>query len=440
MLKYDAWVGSHSEGDENADALFKRIISSFENLKAKHKSGALGYLNLPEQSLGPFFAFEKTLSTSIEKVLVIGIGGSSLGPRAVYRSWAEEGKRELLFSENIDPASFVRLVSSLDPIKTMVCVITKSGSTLETMSKFWNLYHRFEAELGERGKDHFVAITDPHKGPLRELVDKLGITSFPVPPEIGGRFSVMCAVGMLPLVLCGYPVERFLSGARDVVVSLNCCDVGRPNAIMRAVFDHYMAYQKGYENTVMMPYIDAFEDFSEWFCQLWGESLAKDLTVDGEKSNVSFTPLRALGTVDQHSQLQLYTSGRRTKHIVFIETEARLKDKVPLGLPDQLSHLEGKSFSEILFAETRGTQAALNAAGVPTSRWVMDKQGPEEIAKLMMIYMIITSTLGDLYRINPYDQPGVEFGKRVAHGYLGKKGCEEEKEIVNNLLPKYYKL
>ena len=389
-------------------------------------------------SISNILAFCENIPSSIKNILVLGIGGSSLGPRAVYDAWDGEPTRRLFFSENVDPVSFQNLMSSLRPQETLVCVTTKSGSTIETMSKFWHLFDHFKSHLGTSAKTHFVAITDPARGPLRSMVDGLGIQSFEVPPQIGGRFSVMSSVGLVPLALIGYPIERFLSGAQLVVEAVDRILQGdRESALFRAIFDHYWAYEKGFENTVMMPYVDSLAGFSEWFCQLWGESLAKDIDLLGVPTDVSLTPLRALGTVDQHSQLQLYVSGRKTKHIVMIENAAKSDLCVPDadGLPESLAHLSGKSFSEILEAEARGTEAAFKKAGVPISRWVMADNNPETIGALMTIYMVITSVMGDLLEINPYDQPGVEFGKRVAHGLLGKTDCNDEAQIAKKLVP-----
>ncbi len=443
MLKYDAWIKKNDENgpsSEDRAAISAKIQKGFSTLKRAHDSNELGYLKLPKRSISELLAYCDAVPDTIKNILVLGIGGSSLGPRAVHEAWLGESKRRLYFSENVDPESFQRVVNGLLPSETIVCVTTKSGSTIETMSKFWHLFHHYKSELGESAKDHFIAITDPNKGPLRSIVDTLGIQSFEVPAEIGGRFSVLCDVGLVPLALIGFPIDRFLSGAQLVVDAVDRIGEGnQDSALFRAIFDHYWAYKQGFDVTVMMPYVDALAGFSEWFCQLWGESLAKDTDLSGAPTDVSLTPLRALGTVDQHSQLQLYISGRKTKHIVMIETTQKMGLSVPDedGLPASLAHLRATSFSDILEAEARGTQAAFEKAGVPTSRWVLAENNPESVGGLMMIYMVITSVMGDLLNINPYDQPGVEFGKRVAHGLLGKAECLDEAQIALQLIPDF---
>ncbi len=446
MLKYDAWMSKNQKDGsvlEEWDAVSEKIRKGFLTLKEAHDSHELGYLNLPSKPISDLLAFCERVPVEIKNVLVLGIGGSSLGPRAVYDAWSGPASRHLHFSENIDPVAYQNLIQSLPPEETLICVTTKSGSTIETMSKFWHLFESYSHKLGDSVKNHFVAITDPEKGPLRMMVNELELQSFDVPSEIGGRFSVMCPVGLVPLALVGYPISELLAGAQHVVdASERVLGGDEESALFRAIFDHYWAFKRGFHTTVMMPYIDALAGFSEWFCQLWGESLAKDRDLCGERTNVSLTPLRSLGTVDQHSQLQLYISGEKTKQLIMIESEATLDLGVPdrAGLPETLAHLRGKSFSEILAAEARGTQAALEKAGVPTSRWVLDEVNPETVGGLMMIYMVITSVMGDLLNINPYDQPGVEFGKLVAHGLLGKAACEQEAAIAQNLVPDFSNL
>lgn len=435
MIKYEGWLGNKNTklNQDDEDALRNKVNEAILDLKKDHEMGVLHYLNLPTQNLDAIEAYEKNISTKIRNILVLGIGGSSLGPRAVYETWvgASTAKRKLYFSENIDSTTYIELVEVLSPADTLVCVITKSGSTIETMAKFWHLFEHFENILGPQGKEHFIAITDPEKGPLRELVGTLGLTSFELPSNVGGRFSVMTSVGLVPLALVGFPIKDFLLGAQKVEESL----INKNGAIVRACMDHIAVHEHGFKTTVMMPYLDRYRGFSEWFCQLWGESLAKNKNRIGEDVEISFTPLRALGTVDQHSQLQLFIEGKKDKHVVLIEREFPPGKRVwvPLqkGFPSSLSHLQGKSLFDLLRAEAQGTQAALDRVHVPTTRWLLGDSS-ESIGAMMMMYMIVTSVVGIYFNINPYDQPGVEFGKRVAHGLLGRAACEEEASIAKD--------
>jgi glucose-6-phosphate isomerase len=397
---------------------------------ASRDSGEIGFLDCPDVDTTPFldFADEVTTGRRFHTQVVIGIGGSSLGARAVLHSAAQTPSGlQTHFAENMDPVTFGRLFDSLDLQRTLFVVVTKSGSTIETMSKFWFAWERMQEVAGDHAARHFLAITDPERGGLRELAGKLGFDTFPVPPNVGGRFSVLTAVGLVPLALAGYPVDRLLDGARSARDHA-LQDPVADNAVLQSAFDHVALMETGVTQTVMMAYSDLLYPLVEWFAQLWGESLGKARNRDGELVETGLTPVKALGVVDQHSQMQLYVEGPRDKHLVFLEVDSFEREvTIPSveGLPDSLRHLAGKSMGEIMNAELVGTRRALQEAGRPTSTWLFDSVSPEAVGAFILGWETITAVAAELLDINAFDQPGVELGKKIAHGLLGRQGFEK---------------
>ncbi|QDG54503.1 glucose-6-phosphate isomerase [Persicimonas caeni] len=444
-LRYDASglsptiIGDKmSVSGEQRDALRARLEEALGNVKAAHERGELGFIDCPDFDAQEVqaWAADKRAQGFTDQV-VIGIGGSSLGARAVYESMAElpDGGLRTHFAENVDPVGVANLFDGLDFSKTLFVVITKSGSTVETMTKFWYAWDRAVDELGEdEASSHFVAITGPDNAGLRALADDKGFDTFPVPPNVGGRFSVLTAVGLVPLALAGYDIAALVDGAgraRDVSMTDSVDD----NAILKAAADMFELYERGADQVVMMAYSDQLLAMADWFRQLWAESLGKAKNRQGEEVNVGMTPIKALGAIDQHSQAQLYMEGPNDKHVVFLEVESFDREvTVPEreGLPESLSHLAGKSLGEILNAELQGTRRALQEAGRPTTTWRFDAVAPGEIGAFIFAWEFITAITGELLDINAFDQPGVELGKKLAHGLLGRQGFEEWAEMARS--------
>ena len=404
------------------------LESARDAVQASWRDGTYGFLGCPDADAGPYLAWADGVRATamFDHQIVIGVGGSSLGARAVLASWTEDAHQiETLFSENMDPVSFRRLFDTLDLTRVLIVVVTKSGTTIETMSKFWIAWERMQRAVGESAHKHFVAITDPERGTLRTMAEQFGLTTFEVPPNVGGRFSVLTAVGLAPLALAGYPVDRLLAGARAARDHALTAPFGS-NAALAAALDHANLHADGHDVTVMMAYSDLLGPLAEWFCQLWGESLGKARTRSGQKRPIGLTPVRAVGVVDQHSQLQLWAEGPNDKHVVFVEVRNHGADTiVPDGLPDSLKHLSGKSLAQILTAELQGTRAALQDAGRPQSTWELDAITPESVGAFLVMWEVITALVGELWNIDAFDQPGVELGKKIAHGLLGRDGFHE---------------
>ncbi len=432
-LKYYHWglsqaaIGSDGIGPEDRAGLDAHQQAALRGLREARESQRLGFFDLPEYDFEPIITWAEEKRRGVEDVVVVGIGGSSLGARAILATEAPRERRpNVHFTENVDPITFQRLLNKLDFTRTLVVVITKSGTTIETMSKFAVLWTKLRERLGDGAGERVVAITDPEKGGLRALVDRYGFDDFSVPPNVGGRFSVLTPVGFIPLAFAGYPIGELLQGAAAVRDAGFSPDL-ETNPIAQAAADNFLLMERGYSQTVMMAYSDALYPLVDWFCQLWGESLGKAMNRRGERVEVGLTPVKALGVVDQHSQLQLYAEGPRDKHIVFVEVDSFPNDvAIPKvdGFPDSLSHLAEKNLSDLMEAELIGTRRALQAAGRPTSRMRLDSINPRSVGAFIMAWEMITAWMGELLDIDAFDQPGVELGKKIAHGLLGRDGFE----------------
>jgi glucose-6-phosphate isomerase len=434
MLRYET-DGLYGEGLLSSAELPEGEVlgRAAKQLEARFESGELGFPDAADTDAEEIEAYARgRLAEGWTDQIVIGIGGSSLGARAVLHSALPQQLRGLRthFAENLDPESVDRLFSSVDPSSTLIVVITKSGTTIETMSQFWIAWRMIAEAVGEEeSHHHIIAITDPAQGELRKLVVRHGWDHFPIPSNVGGRFSVLTAVGLLPLALAGYPIRELLQGARQV---RDTCQGAAAQEWARAAAEHVALMQRGVDELVMMAYADRLSLLVDWFCQLWAESLGKARDRSGATVHAGITPIKALGVIDQHSQVQLYMEGPKNKHVTFLEVQRFERDReVPVApdLPTSLRHLQGRKVSEIFAAELAGTRAALRREGRATSRWIFSEVSPRSVGAFLYAWQIITAMAGELLDLNAFDQPGVELGKKIAHGLLGSSNHEEFAEM-----------
>jgi glucose-6-phosphate isomerase len=424
------------------DGELERAVATLRDLATAEETT---FPQLPEQSIESILALADDVRARFDDLVVIGIGGSSLGARAVYRALVRRHsghhldghKREgvrLHFLENVDPVEIDDLLGSLDLDRTAFNVITKSGTTIETMGSFLLVRERLIERFGEEGyRARVIATTDPTTGALRALVQREQLTSLPIPPGVGGRFSVLTAVGLFPLAAAGLDIRGLLRGAasaRDNALELHLAD--NAAAVFAAI--QYAFYERGVRECVFMPYAQNLSAVGEWFVQLWAESLGKlRRESDGSVQSVGPTPVPALGVVDQHSQLQLFMEGPPTKNVIFVEVERFATDLTipPIRqLCEPLAHLGGRTFSQVLAAELAGVREGLAEVGRPSCTLRMERVGPESIGALLMFLECATALAGSLLEIDPFNQPGVELAKRYAHGLLGR---EKEKHYAQQV-------
>jgi glucose-6-phosphate isomerase len=388
-------------------------------------------------------------------VLVLGIGGSALGARALQQALCHPshnyfpiGRRQyhsrLFVADNIDPDCFYGLLDDLELRRTLVNVISKSGSTAETMAQFLFMYSFLQGRSGAaQARESFVLTTDAAQGGLRRLAEKEGFSSLTVPANVGGRFSVFSAVGLFPAAMAGIDIGGLLAGARFMDQLLEAAPVSQ-NLAYRLATCYYLAFsRKGRSIQVFMPYAGNLAGVTDWLCQLWAESLGKKMALDGSLVATGPTPVRAVGVSDQHSLLQLFMEGPPDKLITFLEVEKFAQSlPIPACYPgiEGLDYLGGHTFAELLAAEKKATAFNLMKAGRPNLTIKLPEINAFTIGQLMYLFQVTVVALGGLLNINPFDQPGVEGSKQSTYGLLGRPGYETQKKEIDQappLLDKY---
>ncbi|MDR1167978.1 MAG: glucose-6-phosphate isomerase [Heliobacteriaceae bacterium] len=404
----------------------------------------LGY---SEETVWYVKEYASMVKDKFENVLILGIGGSALGGIAVTEAllkpyWnllSEEqrgGLPKIFFLDNIDPDAISGLLDVLDLKKTLVNVITKSGSTAETMSQFMIVKDRLEKELDDNYRNNIVVTTDKRTGILRQIAEQEGYKTFVVPDDVGGRFSVFSAVGLLPFGLVGINIDELLNGIKDMDLALKNTDINQNIAAQNALIHYLLDTRKGKNLSVMMPYSSRLKYVSDWYVQLWAESLGKDKNKNGETVNIGPTPLKALGATDQHSQIQLYNEGPNNKIINFIRVE---KFNTNLEIPKifeytGIGYLGGKTVNQLLDAEADSTRVALSDYNRPTITITLPAINEYCIAQLLYMLEVQTAIAGELYNIDTFNQPGVEQAKNYTYALMGRAGYEESAQALQKKL------
>ena len=398
----------------------------------------LGFLTLATNTvlLEPSLAVAAKARGLFDEVLLLGIGGSSLGPIALRTAlcpprWNEltveqrGGHPRLHVLDNVDPATIATTLARLELARTLVLVVSKSGGTVETMAQYLIVREALAAALGEdTARAHLVFITDPEVGALRTIARAEGITAVDIPANVGGRFSVLSPVGILPAALLGIDVQALLAGAAHVTAESQHAALTANRAGAFAVLQWLADTRHGRRVQVLMPYADPLRDLAFWFVQLWAESLGKT-KADG--TSVGPTPLPALGATDQHAQVQLFMEGPRDKTVTFIGVKGREgQGPIPARHADvaELGYLGGHTLGELIDIEQRATAGALAARGQFNATLTVDTIDAWHLGALLQTFMLATAYAGELYGINAFDQPGVELGKQFAYAMLGRTGCE----------------
>ena len=381
--------------------------SVFNDILEEKESGKIGYYDLVHQDTTEFKEFAKTVKQ--KNIVVIGIGGSTLGTYAIYKFLKHSKKLEkhLFFMETTDPIDIKSKIEQIDLNDTMFIVISKSGTTVETVSIF-----KYINSLVKCDKNNTVVITETDSK-LNAYAVANGMRSFEVPKNVGGRFSVFCAVGLVPLAIVGIDIDELLAGAKCVHDSFFAKTQHYKKIMKKGRF--LVEYKHKYNINVVFTYSSRMEGFNKWYVQLWGESLGK---IDINKTNQGLTPVGITGPIDQHSFLQLIMEGKRDKTITVVKVEDfdnHLKiPQVTLAGLEELDYLDGLEFSKLINMQADATIEAINALqDVPCDVLIMDSIDERSIASLMYEYELLTSVCAKFMYINAYDQPGVEAGKII---------------------------
>jgi glucose-6-phosphate isomerase len=405
------------------------------------EEGRLGFFDLVRQDevLERILGFSGRVGGEFDNVVVLGIGGSALGTTALREAlsppaWNELGRDErhghprLYVLDNIDPTTIAPLLERLDTRRTLFNVISKSGTTAETMAQFLIIRERLLDACGPDGsRRNLVFTTDPEHGFLRHLADVEGVEAFPIPPNVGGRFSVLSPVGLLPAALVGIDIADLLAGARAMADRCRAPELEHNPAGIFATLQFLADTELHAAGQVLMPYSDRLAATADWFRQLWAESLGKRLDLEGHEVFHGPTPIKALGATDQHSQTQLYMEGPFDKTITFLSVRELPVDLAipPLYQDDPAAaYLGGHTLGELLRAERLATAEALARAGRMNMTIELPALNPHSLGELLMLFQIATIYAGALYRIDPLDQPGVELGKQLTYALMGRPGFE----------------
>jgi glucose-6-phosphate isomerase len=445
-------LGGRGIDPARIEAFAERFRAAHADTAARRESGELGFFALADggETVRRIEEFAGGGGQAFSNLVVLGIGGSALGTTALRTAlldpfWNElddEGRDyfpRLYVLDNVDPSTVGAFLDRVDLRRTLFNVISKSGGTAETMSQYLVVRERLQAELGDGWRRHLLFTTDPEKGVLRALADEEGIAALPVPANVGGRFSVLSAVGLLPAAMVGIDVEALLAGAREMVERCETDELRRNPAGMFAALQYLAHTEAGAPIQVMMPYSDRLRDVADWFRQLWAESLGKRHTRAGEEVFAGPTPVKALGATDQHSQVQLYVEGPFDKTITFLAERAPEREvAIPAAHPEhpELAYLGGHGMGELLRTEMLATEAALAERGRMSMTIEVERVDARSLGALLMMLQIATVYAGHLYGVDPMDQPGVELGKQLTYGIMGRPGFEEARAEWERRTPK----
>ena len=436
----DHTIGSHGVSEAALHALVPAAQQALADIHDQRQS--LGWPVLPEQDVSQIIAVAERIR-HVENFVVLGIGGSALGNIAVQSalnhpfynelSRAKRTAPKLYVIDNSDPDLNAALLDTLDPASTVYNVISKSGTTAETMASFLAVRDHLSRTLGPAAlKEHIVLTTDPQSGFVRQIGTKEGWTMLDLPPNVGGRFSVLTTVGLLSAAVTGIDIRALLAGAAYGYELASNSDVLRNPAALAAMVNHACA-QNGKNMVVMMPYSHHLRHIADWFAQLWAESLGKKYHLDGSIAHVGTTPIKALGATDQHSQVQLYAEGPFDKLVNFIAVDQYQHTlTIPGAYPELegVSYLGGHTFNELIQAEQQATAIALSDAGRPNITHHLPAINAFTIGQLFMLFEMQTAIAGSLLNINTFDQPGVEAGKVATYALLGREGFAQRREEI----------
>jgi glucose-6-phosphate isomerase len=438
----DGLDGAHGLSRAQLAGLVQRFGAVQDEVRTRRGQGEYGFYGLAEQAetVRGITQFAGGAGQAFSHVLVLGIGGSALGTRALLNAlrapaWNElddEGREfypKITILENVDPSTVRAALRRIDPRKVLVNVVSKSGGTAETMAQYLVVRAWLEEALGPAVHRHLVFTTDPVKGALREIATREGIATLEVPPEVGGRFSVLSPVGLLPAALIGVDVLKLIAGAKRALERAEERDLLRNPAALYAGLHWAADTHLGARINVLMPYSDRLRDFAEWYRQLWAESLGKRVDRRGADVFAGPTPVAAVGATDQHSQVQLFMEGPFDKVITLVRVERHGEDVVipaRSDLPADAAYLPGHTLGGLLNAECDATAGALARMGRMHATLHVPEIDDETVGELLMFFQLATGYAGAWYGVNPFDQPGVELGKRLTFAAMGRAGYTEE--------------
>jgi glucose-6-phosphate isomerase len=421
-------IGANGLDEKAVDELKGRVREEHKEI-AGRKWKELEFMDLPDRDPSETKKIAAQVRQESDTFLVLGIGGSALGPRAVLEGLRPfhnlREKPRVFIYDNVDPRTLKGILSLVDLKKTTINVISKSGSTAETAASFMILWDEMKKAMGSDAAKRFIATTDPASGTLRKIASEHKMRTLPIEKGIGGRYSVLSPVGLLTAEVVGVDSRELLKGAADLRQRCSSDEIWQNPAYMFGALLYLMNANSRRNINALIPYADSLKFLSEWFCQLWAESLGKD--------GRGMTPYPSVGTTDQHSQQQLWMEGPEDKVVTFIRVDDYGVDFTIPRVFEEVegtSYLSGHTLSELIKAEEESSELALAKRGHPNMTIAIPTIDAYHLGQLFMFFEIATAFAGLMLGINPFNQPGVEEGKGYTYGMMGKKGFDSKKTEV----------
>jgi glucose-6-phosphate isomerase len=438
-----AAVGERGLDEATLAGLAAPSLRALDAVQARRKSD-LRWLDLPyrEAVRRAILDYAASVRGRFQNVCVLGIGGSALGITALqtalngpfHNLQPPRGVPRLFVLDNIDPEWIGPFLESVDPAQTAFNVISKSGTTAETMSQFLILRAELVRRLGEAGhREHVLVTTDESKGVLREVVKREGYRSFVVPDGVGGRYSVLSEVGLVSAALVGVDIEALHAGAAAMDARCKNRELAENPALLHAAIQYALHTKRGLPMSVTFAYSHRLRDVADWYAQLLAESLGKRVARSGAVVHRGPTPIRAVGVTDQHSQVQLYAEGPFDKWFTLLAVDRPAIDvPIPHAYPDleALAYLGGRSLGELFHAEREGTRIALTEAGRPNALIALERVEAHAVGELLYLFELSVAVMGEHYDVDAFDQPGVEAGKIAAYALMGRAGYEKRRAEI----------
>jgi glucose-6-phosphate isomerase len=421
-------IGEKGVSERRLEAVRDAVVKAREEL-ISGRWPELGFMDLVGQDTKDVKETGAFIREHSEYFILLGIGGSALGPKTIMEALSPfhnlRKSPKVFIYDNVDPSTLRGIMSLIDLKKTAINVISKSGSTAETVASFMILYDEMKKTIGDKVSERFIVTTDPEKGNLRKIAGEHGMRTLPVPRNVGGRYSVLSPVGLLLAGAIGIDADELLRGAKDIHDKCIEPELWKNPAFLFGTLLYLMEREEKRGINVLMPYSDRLKSLSEWFCQLWAESLGK--------LGMGLTPYPSSGTTDQHSQLQLWMEGPEDKVVIFVRVEDHGADvKIPPVFSDMegMGYLAGKSMAGLMNAEEESTELCLAKAGRPNMTINVPVVDAYHLGQLFYFFEIATAFVGFLYGVNPFNQPSVEEGKHFTYGMMGRKGYEKKRAEV----------
>jgi glucose-6-phosphate isomerase len=431
-------VGADGVAPETLEALAPDLDRVRRELAHRRAAGRLGFADLPYRRADVQRVVRAAAAARdrFDTLVVLGIGGSALGVHALHQALGEGAGLRVLVSDSVDPSALRALLGAVDLQRTLWNVVSKSGDTAETMARFLIVRDRLMREFGAVDyKDHVIVTTEAQRGSLRQIVNDEGFQSLAVPPDIDGRFSTLTAVALFAAAAAGVDVEELLAGAAMMDQRMRAAETPLADPALALAGSLWtLARARGKRIVVLMSYAERLAAVGDWFCQLWGESLGKAVDRDGRVVEYGQTAMRARGSADQHSHLQLYLEGPRDKVVLFLRVEDHGEPvDIPAGYQDieDVGCLGGNSLGALLNGSQHATELALARRGRPSATLTLPAVNPFTVGQLVYLLEMATVATGWLAGVDPFGQPAIEQTKELTFGLMGRPGFEARRAEID---------